>query len=479
VKSLLLIASCAALLAAEVHAAEDDGAIVIRKREDPRPLVPGELAKLGRLLKSNDLAEAQQAADALVISRSKQAVALFWEMCVQGTARQRLIALRSLGRLGQPGAEDNIFKLALGDLYVPLRLAAAEELAQLEGGEKAAARFIEVLSNEKHPLKSLRVQALQALSRTNCKAATAALVDHLNASKPELAVAAAEALGHSKNVAHAPALIAALNTQNDDIKSAAAEALEQLTGQNFRYDLVKWSRWQKDGSPIKAAPESLVQADSGAPIPPEVLHKTPLDVVVVFDTTGSMLHIWPELSARIDAVLQELIRQVPSLRLGIVKYRAADPARTLTYMIKSKPLTRDFDKIREEIVDATFGGGSGGVQLGLEHAIVAMPWRMHSRKMILLVGDTSPAEESARSCMKTIAEAWQSGGILVNTIYVRTAHGAEHMETYKALAEAGVGHCYEYNKAWRYLIDLTAENPFVNGNESPAETAKKLCAPRK
>jgi hypothetical protein len=102
-----------------------------------------------------------------------------------------------------------------------------------------------------------------------------------------------------------------------------------------------------------------------------------------------------------------------------------------------------------------------------------------SRKIIILIGDTSPTEESTRSCMRTIVEAWAMDGILVDTLYVKTLHGAEHFDTYKALAQCGKGRFYEFNKAERHLVDMLAEKIDVKTAETPEETAKKLCSPRK
>jgi len=63
-------------------------------------------------------------------------------------------------------------------------------------------------------------------------------------------------------------------------------------------------------------------------------------------------------------------------------------------------------------LNATFGGGSGGLTLGLEYAVKSSLWRMESRKIILLVGDTSPTDETAKTCARTIYEAAQMDGIL-------------------------------------------------------------------
>jgi hypothetical protein len=475
----------AAFLMLSAFSAEEDGGLIIRPRQE-RPAPLADMQALAKKLNSADFHEARKAALDLAESHNAKALPILINLAVEGDAQRRMLALRCIGRMNLPGAEDTLFKLALGDIYVSLRLAAAEEIARLENCDKAAARFIEVLTNEKSPLKDFRYRALQGLAHVGGKGAIECLTQFLNAPQIDFAIAAAEGLGLQRDMSVSAPLIAPLGSPDPDLKAAAAEALERLTGEKFRFDVVKWTQWQKE----QAAPKTKVAAAAALPGSDKVLEESyeppakypeadAVDIMIVFDTTGSMLHIWPQVSSALDAVLNNLIKQCPSLRMGTIKYRAADPQHTQTYMIKAKPLTRKFDEIRDDVLDATFGGGSGGLQLGLDYAVRAMPWRVKSRKIIILVGDTSPSEDSTRACMRTIVEAWQMDGILVDTLYVRTLHGSEHFDTYRQLALCGKGRFYEYNKAERHLVEMSAEKIDVKVAETPEETAKKLCSPRK
>ena len=486
VKQRLVILSLAFLLLGRAFSVEEDG-LVIRPRQE-RPVAPPDLQVLAKKLNGADFHEVRKVALDLADSHDAKALPLLLNFSIEGDAQRRMLGVRCIGKLNLPGAEDTLFKLALGDLYVSLRLAAAEELARLESCDKTAARFIDVLNDEKSPLKGFRYRALQALAHIGGKGAVDCLTQFLNHPQSDIAVAAAEGLGMQHDLSVATPLIAVLGSPDPELKAAAAEALERLTGEAFRFDVVKWAQWQKDQAAAKEKPGKTRVAP--ARLPENVLEegyeppaKNPdadaVDIMIVFDTTGSMLHIWPQVSTALDAVLQNLVKTTPSLRMGTIKYRAADPEHTQTYMIKAKPLTRKFDEIRDDVLDATFGGGSGGLQLGLDYAVRVMPWRVKSRKIIILVGDTSPTDESTRSCMRTIAEAWQMDGILVDTLYVHTMHGAEHFDTYRLLAAYGKGRFYEFNKAERHLVEMSAEKIDVKVAETPEETAKKLCTPRK
>lgn len=480
----LVILSFAFLLLGRAFSAEEDG-LVIRPRLE-EPVIAPDLKALAKKLSGADFRDVRKAALELAGSNNAKALPLLINFAIEGDAQRRMLAVRCIGKLNLPGAEETLFRLALGDLYVSLRLAAAEELARLETCDKAASRFIEVLNDEKSPLKGYRYRALQALAHIGGKGAVESLTQCLGHPQSEIAVAAAEGLGMQHDPGVVTPLIAALGSPDADVKAAAAEALERLTGETFRFDVVKWAQWQKDQAAAKEkkrpfAPNRLPTnvLEEGYEPPAKNPEADAVDIMIVFDTTGSMLHIWPQVSMALDAVLNNLVKTNPSLRMGTIKYRAADPEHTQTYMIKAKPLTRKLDEIRDDVLDATFGGGSGGLQLGLDYAVRVMPWRVKSRKIILLVGDTSPTEESTRNCMRTIAEAWQMDGILVDTLYVHTMHGAEHFDTYKALAAYGKGRFYEYNKAERHLVEMSAEKIDVKVAETPEETAKKLCTPRK
>ncbi len=69
-------------------------------------------------------------------------------------------------------------------------------------------------------------------------------------------------------------------------------------------------------------------------------------------------------------------------------------------------------------------------------------------------------------------------GIQINTLYCKTTAGEENRETYRKLAEAGIGRFYEFNKAERHLVEMSAENVVVKNTELPTETARKWLAPR-
>ena len=470
---------------------EDDAQLIIAPR--PAEDNPG-LAALGKRLNSPDFAQVEAAAQELALKPDAQALPLFWALYNNGDAARRLLAVRCVGRLGLTGQEDNLFRVAIGDLYHAIRLAAAEELARLETPDRAAERLAK--GAEDNGLKALyRWRASQAVAQVRGKVAAECLRKWLNGPQRDLAVAAAEGLARLGDQSQAECLVAALSTSDAELKPAAAEALEELTGQRYRYDLVKWSEWlKKPLAPLPPTPSRGGEGAGGGPpaenspadsqyeirFIPRTATEGWWDVVIVFDTTGSMLHVWPALDPPLDAVVSELARQAPGLRLGSVRYRAAVPELSLLYTVKAEPLTRDLPRVRESIKDTSFGGDSGGLHLGLDCAIRTMLWRVAARKMIVLIGDTSPPPEGVRFCARLIREAWRYDGILVNTLYVRSVHGSEHAQAYRGLALAGTGHYFEYDKAEKRIVDRTEnEKADARQADSPGLLATKWMMPRK
>ena len=146
------------------------------------------------------------------------------------------------------------------------------------------------------------------------------------------------------------------------------------------------------------------------------LDRDGLDVVIVFDSTGSMGGIIFELKTRILQITNVMKRITPNARLGLVAYRDSkkydldDYEYTVKY-IQLKPMNRDGMKKLQTFLRSceAYGGGDipEAVHYGLKAAIDRGGWREKSRKAILIAG--TPHRVPRRTAWRK-PTPWQRNG---------------------------------------------------------------------
>lgn len=441
-------------------------------------------------LRDPDLKKVEEALEGLVETKSPVATPYIWRLYDTAEGHRRLLAVKALARFKAPGQAERMFQASLADPLLSIRRAAAEGLVEMVGRNATLRRYVKALEDPKELTPTGRFRAVQLIAHTGGEDAASKLRALLKDKDFNVAVAAAEGLGTLGQVDNARFLIEMLgSTRHPELLPAITDALAQLTGKRLGSNLVKWEQWiedRKEGGEHPPAKEKEPTQSEGieSGYHPDYrnpyrlpVQESPVDFAVVFDTTGSLKNIWPEASAAMMAVIREITKKTPSLRIGGVRYRADSVRRTLSYVIKPMPLTRDHQKGGDFLLDATFGGGSGGLHRGIQHAIKAFTWRANSRKVVLIVGDTTPLNNGLRDCIGVIKEGWEIDRVQFNALYIRSIHGAEHKPTYKALATVGGGRFYEYNKTWRQLVDLTAAKVDPKKTEMPGQTMKKWLTP--
>lgn len=423
----------------------------------------------------------------------------------------RRAALRALGQSRSKDLGNWLFAVSINEPLQGIRRDAADALRRLEGRKAAAARYVYALTPPKKNRPRLpqtappnrlgtltklgRVRAVDLLARLGGPLAAATLTRLLATPTmdTDTVAAACEALGALGNLDNAKILVAFIGKERAlpkerarELLPAARDALEHLTGKRFGFNLLKWQDWLDHRSENKTATKEVSPGEKAAaeyaPRFAEPYKAPPLksavDFVIVYDTTGSFIHNWPLLTPALEAVLRELTVRTPSPRLGAVRYRAADPRLSKTYLIQPLPLSRDLTHRRNEIIESLFGGGSGGLHLGLKYAVESFTWRAGARRVVWIIGDVTPRGDGLQRCLNIIREARAVDGILFNTLYIRTLHGEEHRKTYALLARAGGGRFYEYDKAWKHLVEKFAPNIDPRSAEQPDKTLTKLLTPK-
>jgi len=120
-----------------------------------------------------------------------------------------------------------------------------------------------------------------------------------------------------------------------------------------------------------------------------------VDLVVSFDTTGSMYPALKEVRRRVSSFVADLFATVPDLRIGVIAHGDYCD-RNITYITKHLPLVNRADKVIEFVnsVDRTGGGDSPECyELVLYESATLTNWRPHARKALVMIGDEVPHEK--------------------------------------------------------------------------------------
>jgi len=173
-----------------------------------------------------------------------------------------------------------------------------------------------------------------------------------------------------------------------------------------------------------------------------------LDVVFVFDSTGSMGGILLEVKTRIRQFMSVVRYLVPDTRLGLVTYRdhRKHENEDYQYTVKYIPLTQCDADGREKLQrflrgTEAYGGGDipEAVHEGLLKAIHRAGWRTDAKKIIIVFGDAPPRPENdgLNKICKLAADWHKNTGGIVSCI--DTTGDSKLLEEFKDLAESGGG----------------------------------------
>lgn len=123
-----------------------------------------------------------------------------------------------------------------------------------------------------------------------------------------------------------------------------------------------------------------------------------LDMVIAFDTTGSMAEYIEDVRNQVSEMIPHLFKDNEDLRLGIVAfgdYCDMENRNTFSDAYQCIQLTNnenDIIKFVEESKDTSGGDGDEFYELVLKKIIDESPWREDSSKAILLIDDADPHE---------------------------------------------------------------------------------------
>ena len=173
-----------------------------------------------------------------------------------------------------------------------------------------------------------------------------------------------------------------------------------------------------------------------------------LDVVFVFDSTGSMGGIILEVKTRIRQFMKVVTYLVPNTQVGLVTYRdkkkydSEDYEYTAKYIPLTSPGPEGMEKLHRFLRETeAYGGGDipEAVYDGVLAAIKNANWRPDSKKVILVFGDAPPRPENGElTRLYDLCADWhkKTGGIVS---CIDTTGHSKLLEEFKDLATSGGG----------------------------------------
>jgi hypothetical protein len=172
------------------------------------------------------------------------------------------------------------------------------------------------------------------------------------------------------------------------------------------------------------------------------LRKTGLEIVFVFDSTGSMSGTIAYTKSTIVQQLAVLHALVPDARFGLVTYRDRGPRER--YLVQQVSLGNDFWRACNFVQFVAADGGGDlpeDVRAGLGAAF-QQQWRTNARRVVVLAGDAPPHANDWQRLLSEVRRFVADGRSFVHTIVTTPDRaGAETHERFAEIAKAGKGTC--------------------------------------
>lgn len=175
------------------------------------------------------------------------------------------------------------------------------------------------------------------------------------------------------------------------------------------------------------------------------LRKTGLEIVFVFDSTGSMSHTIEATKQQIADMLETLRALVPDARFGLVTFRDRQEHDS-SYLVRSMPLGQDFWRACNFMQFIAAGGGGDrpeAVDVGLRTAF-EQQWRPGARRVVVLAGDAPVHSEHEHDMLQAVARFAGSGSSFVHTMVSspRDVDG-DTRAAFERIARKGRGACID------------------------------------
>jgi Mg-chelatase subunit ChlD len=203
----------------------------------------------------------------------------------------------------------------------------------------------------------------------------------------------------------------------------------------------------------------------------EGLRGTGLDVVFVFDATGSMEAVLEDARRRVNEAIVVLTALVPRFRLGAVAFRD----RGDEFVVKTAKLTTDHYQVVDFLDGLSAGGGGDrpeAVDAALQEAVQRMAFGSGSRRIVILVGDAPPHADGVGAARSAAATLKARNGVL-HAVYAaaRERVDGEAREFFADLAQRAGGVSLDLAAGGRIVDGVL---PYLFGSEYREEMARAI-----
>jgi hypothetical protein len=168
------------------------------------------------------------------------------------------------------------------------------------------------------------------------------------------------------------------------------------------------------------------------------LRRSGLDIVLCFDSTGSMSGEISQVKRQIQRIGQTLTTLIPKARISICTYRDDGDE----YVTKGLPLTGSIQEVSTYLERVSAGGGGDhpeAVDEGLYWSVSQNNFRPTARKVILLFGDAPPHPEKLKRALEIAGDFRSKNKGVVSTI---TCQADTPMPEFYEIAAAGGGEAF-------------------------------------
>jgi hypothetical protein len=184
----------------------------------------------------------------------------------------------------------------------------------------------------------------------------------------------------------------------------------------------------------------------------EALQESGLEIVFVFDSTGSMTRTIMDTKESIVQMLDVLHTLVPDARVGLVTYR--DRGRREEYLTRQVPLDVDYwraNNFMQFVVAEGGGDRPEDVRAGLRAAF-NQRWRNSARRVVVLAGDAPTHEEDVSKTLREVRKFTKNRRSFVHTLITSPNRaGEDTILQFQKIAAAGRGVCEPIDNRDRVL----------------------------